>query len=272
MQYDPIKKSVGRFFSGPLVMRKILYALLDLLLLRAWHVKKALKKISRQLPDQATVLDAGSGFGQYTWRMSRMKAGWKINAIDIDSEHVKDCSRFFEKAGLSGRVHFSTGDLTVLSDADAFNLILSVDVMEHIVDDKKVFRNFFSALKNNGTLLISTPSDKGGSDVHDDDEESFIDEHVRDGYSIHDISEKLSEAGFKRIDASYTYGKPGNISWRLSMKYPIKMLNLSKLFFIVLPFYYLICFPIAVILNFMDLLFTNKTGTGLIVIARKEIK
>src|SRR5512140_3697679 len=102
MQYDPIKKSVGRFFSGPLVMRKMLYALLDLLLLRAWHVKKALKKISRQLPDQATVLDAGSGFGQYTWRMSRMKAGWKINAIDIDSEHVNDCSRFFEKAGLSG--------------------------------------------------------------------------------------------------------------------------------------------------------------------------
>ena len=40
-------------------------------------------------------------------------------------------------------------------------------------------------------LLISTPSDKGGSDVHNDDEESFIDEHVRDGYSIKDITEKL---------------------------------------------------------------------------------
>jgi SAM-dependent methyltransferase len=271
MQYDPIKKSVGRFFSGPLVMRKILYALLDLLLLRAWHVKKALKKISPQLPDQATVLDAGSGFGQYSWRMSRMKTGWKINAIDIDSEHVTDCSRFFERAGLSGRVSFSTGDLTALSEADTYHLIISVDVMEHVLDDTKVFRNFFSSLKNNGILLISTPSDKGGSDVHDDNEESFIDEHVRDGYSISEITEKLSEAGFNSIDASYTYGKPGSISWRLSMKYPVRMLNLSKLFFIVLPFYYAICFPIAVILNFMDLFLTHKTGTGLIVIARKEL-
>jgi SAM-dependent methyltransferase len=269
MQYDPIKKSVGRFFSGPLIMRKVLYSLLDLLLLRAWHVKKALKKICRQLPVQASVLDAGSGFGQYTWRMSRMNAEWKIKAIDIDSEHIKDCSVFFEKAGLSGRVDFSTGDLTALSDMDSYDLVLSVDVMEHIEDDSRVFHNFFNSLKNNGILLISTPSDKGGSDVHDDEEESFIDEHVRDGYSISEITEKLSDAGFKSIEAAYTYGKPGNISWRLSMKYPIRMLNFSKLFFIILPFYYLICFPAAVILNFFDLRLVHESGTGLIVIARK---
>jgi SAM-dependent methyltransferase len=269
MQYDPIKKSVGRFFSGPLIMRKILYSLLDLLLLRSWHVRKALKKISRQLPGQAPVLDAGSGFGQYTWRMSRMHEEWRIRAIDIDSEHIKDCTDFFERAGLSGRVAFSKGDLTALSDIDSYNLILSVDVMEHIEDDSKVFRNFFVSLKNKGILLISTPSDKGGSDVHDDDEESFIDEHVRDGYSIDEITEKLSDAGFKSIEASYTYGKPGNISWRLSMKYPVRMLNVSKLFFIILPIYYLVFFPVAVILNFFDLHVKHKSGSGLIVIARK---
>ncbi len=65
MQYEPIKRSVGRFFTGPLFMRRILYLLLDLLLLRTWHVKKALRKIARQFPGDASVLDAGSGFGQY---------------------------------------------------------------------------------------------------------------------------------------------------------------------------------------------------------------
>ena len=54
-------------------------------------------------------------------------------------------------------------------------------------------------------------------------EESFIDEHVRDGYSIKDITEKLLRGRVSEIlIASYTYGKPGNISWRLSMKYPVK--------------------------------------------------
>jgi hypothetical protein len=119
-------------------------------------------------------------------------------------------------------------------------------------------------------LLISTPSDKGGSDVHDDTEESFIDEHVRDGYSIEEITEKLSIAGFTDIDAGYTYGRPGNISWKLSMKYPIRMLNASYLFFIILPFYYLIVFPVSVILNIFDTCMTHQSGTGLIVSARKQ--
>jgi len=269
MQYEPIKRSVGRFFTGPLVMRKILYSLLDLLLLRTWHVKKALRKIARQFPDAANVLDAGSGFGQYTWRMSRINPHWYIKAVDINSEHVEDCRRFFDKAGLAGRVLFGTADLTSLNDNNIYNIILSVDVMEHIEEDVQVFRNFYNSLQNNGILLISTPSDQGGSDVHGEEEESFIDEHVRDGYSIKDITEKLTSAGFRNIETSYTYGKPGNLSWRMSMKYPIKMLNTSYLFFLVLPFYYLIVFPVSVILNFLDLYMTHETGTGLLVTARK---
>jgi SAM-dependent methyltransferase len=269
MQYEPIKRSLGRFFSGSLPLRKILYFLLDLLLLRTWHVKKALRKISRQFPGEASVLDAGSGFGQYTWRMSRMNSQWKINAVDINKEQIDDCNIFFGKTGLTGRVTFRTGDLTALNEVNCYNLILSVDVMEHIEEDVLVFQNFYKSLKDKGILLISTPSDKGGSDVHSDHEESFIDEHVRDGYSISDITEKLLHAGFSTVDAGYTYGKPGNISWRLSMKYPIRMLNISYLFFILLPFYYLIFFPVSIILNIFDLCLTHKTGTGLLVTARK---
>jgi len=269
MQYEPIKKSLGRFFAGSLFMRKTLYFLLDLLLLRTWHVKKALRKIAIQFPGDSSVLDAGSGFGQYSWRMSRMNSRWRIKAVDINSEQIEDCNRFFEKSGISDRVTFNIGDLTALADINSYDIILSVDVMEHIEQDVLVFQNFYKSLKNNGILLISTPSDKGGSDVHNNTEESFIDEHVRDGYSIKDITEKLTLAGFRDIVASYTYGKPGNVSWRLSMKYPIKMLNVSYLFFIILPFWYLIFFPVSIVLNIFDLRLTHKSGTGLLVTAKK---
>ncbi len=269
MQYEPIKRSLGRFFSRSPLLRKTLYFLLDILLLRTWHVKKALRKIATQFPGEAHILDAGSGFGQYTWRMSRMNSRWNIKAYDINKEQVDDCNIFFGKTRLSNRVSFHTRNLTTLNDINCFDIILSVDVMEHIEEDVLVFQNFYKSLNNNGVLLISTPSDKGGSDVHNDHEESFIDEHVRDGYSIKNISDKLSLAGFKSIEAGYTYGKPGNISWRLSMKYPIKMLNISYLFFLILPFYYLIFFPVALVLNLFDLSITHKTGTGLLVTARK---
>ena len=269
MQYEPIKNLLGRFFSGPLFMRKALYLFLDLLLLRTWHVKKSLKKISHGLPSDASILDAGSGLGQYTWRMSRMNRNWKITAVDINEQQVKEGNDFFSRAGLSDRLKFMTADLTTYSDPGKFSLILSVDVMEHIKEDETVFRNFCSSLKENGILLISTPSDKGGSDVHGDEDASFIDEHVRDGYNAGEIAEKLTRAGFRSTETKYIYGWPGSISWRLTMKYPVKMLNASYLFFIILPFYYLIFFPVSVILNFFDLCMYHKSGTGLLVVARK---
>ena len=118
-------------------------------------------------------------------------------------------------------------------------------------------------------VLISSPSDQGGCDVHGDDETSFIEEHVRDGYDIKEIQDKLKIAGFSRVEARYQYGTPGKISWRLSMKYPILALGASKLFFIVLPFYYIIAYPLSYLLNWMDVSMNHPTGTGLIVKAWK---
>ncbi|NLA48233.1 MAG: class I SAM-dependent methyltransferase [Bacteroidales bacterium] len=269
MQYEPIKRSVGRFFSGSLFMRKLLYFLLDILLLRTWHIRKALRKAKGILPDDARILDAGSGFGQYAWRLSRMNRNWKIKGVDIDREMIEDCWSFFGKAGLSERVSFREADLTTFSDPGKYDLILSVDVMEHIEDDESVFKNFHRSLAGGGILIVSTPSDMGGSGVHSHDGESFIGEHVRNGYGMEEIRGKLTAAGFRNIRIKYSYGIPGNISWHISMKYPIRLLNKSIFFALILPFYYLIAFPAALILNFLDLRLSHKKGSGLIINAGK---
>lgn len=269
MQYEPIKRSLGRVFTKSIILRKILYFLLDLLLLRAWHVRRAIRKIASALPENASVLDAGSGFGQYTWRISSKHKDWRIKAIDINKEQVEDCNDFIARTGSSEKVRFETGDLTMLDDKELHDLVFTVDVMEHIEKDELVFSNFFISLKNNGVLLISTPSDKGGSDVRHLEDHSFIDEHVRDGYGIPDIEMKLKTAGFREIDTRYTYGPAGRISWIISMKIPVKMVNKSYLFFIILPFYYLVVFPFCFILNIIDLNCRIKKGTGLLVIAHK---
>jgi SAM-dependent methyltransferase len=160
-------------------------------------------------------------------------------------------------------------DLTKFKKHNLFDLALSVDVMENIEEDVLVFKNICESLKPGGMLLISTPSDQGGSDVHDSGESSFIEEHVRDGYNINEIREKILSAGFSKVECRYSYGWPGKISWRISMKYPILMLGASKIFFVILPFYYLVFFPIAYILNWLDTAINHHTGTGLIVKAWK---
>jgi len=271
MQYDPIKRSLGKVFNKTPFLRRLFYSLLDLLLLRSWHVRKELRKWARikSGSGKMRILDAGSGFGQYTYFMSGLKLNSSILAVDVKDEQIADCNAFFSRTGRKN-VLFETADLTTFTRNDNFDLILSVDVMEHIAEDEKVFANFYDSLTQQGMLIISTPSDQGGSDVHDHDHgESFIDEHVRDGYNIGDIQQKLRKAGFTRTEALYTYGKPGQAGWRLSMKYPILMLNASKLFFIILPFYYLLTFPFALLFNYMDLQGRHESGTGLLVKAWK---
>jgi SAM-dependent methyltransferase len=274
MQYDPIKRTLGKVFNTTPFLRVLFYKLLDLLLLRAWHVRREIKRwAGRPLPgaakDRRMILDAGSGFGQYTYFLTGLNPLWFIDAVDVKEEQIADCNAFFAKAGRKN-VLFEIADLTTFSRPDRFDLILSVDVMEHIADDDAVFRNFYDALTQGGMLLVSTPSDQGGSDVHDHEEgESFIDEHVRDGYNITDIQEKLKRAGFSKTEARFTYGTPGKIAWRLSMKYPILMLNTTKLFFILLPFYYLLTYPVAFLCNWLDTRMEHPTGTGLMVKAWK---
>jgi len=271
MQYDPIKRSLGKVFNQHPVLRKLFYQLLDLLLLRAWHIRKELRKRSNSKPEVLAILDAGSGFGQYTYRMARWFSNAKIKAVDIKSEQIEDCNQFMQKANLSSRVKFELADLTQFQEPGKYDLVLSVDVMEHIEEDVLVFKNFYASMKEGGLLLISTPSDQGGSDSDDHEEgvHGFIDEHVRDGYNIAEIETKLKSVGFTKVEARYSYGNPGKISWKLSMKYPILMLGVSKIFFIVLPFYYLIVYPFALILNWMDLSMKHRSGTGLIVKAWK---
>ena len=265
MKYDPVKRSLGSVFNKTPFLRKVFYHLLNLLLLRSWYVRQELRKLKKSLPDSPEILDAGSGFGQCDFTMALQFPGANITAVDVKQEQIDDCNSFFSKIGKSDRLKFEYADLTQYDHPDTFDLVISVDVMEHIEDDVAVFKNLAKSLKKGGVLLISTPSDQGGSDVHDDHEDSFIDEHVRDGYSIEDIESKLKTAGFDTIRSRYSYGTAGKISWKISMKWPIMMVNTSKFFMILLPFYYIIVYPISFILNTIDVHTKHKTGTGLIV-------
>lgn len=272
MQYDPIKRSLGSFFNTSPQLRKLFYRLLDLLLLRTWHVKRAFNSWSKN-QDSASILDAGMGFGQYSYFMAKRNPNFKVKGVDVKDEQVDDCNNFFRQIKQKN-ASFAIADLTKFMEPDTYDFVLSVDVMEHIEEDVLVFKNFYKSMKQGGMLLVSTPSDQGGSDVHHhehehDDESSFIDEHVRDGYGIPEIKNKLKEAGFFKSEAYYSYGWPGKISWKISMKYPILLLNTSKIFFLIIPFYYLITFPFALILNYLDVHLKHKTGTGLIVKAWK---
>lgn len=268
MQYDPVKKVFGDIVSRNVLLRKIFYFLLDLMFLRSWHVRKSVRKLYPK-GTKMRILDAGMGFGQYTYFLAKRFPDAEILAVDVKEEQVEDCKYFFSKCGLD-KVKFEIADLTRIDYENEFDFILCVDVMEHIEDDRTVFKNFARALKKGGKLLVNTPSNLGGSDADSEDDESFIEEHARVGYSKEDITEKLNSAGMDVTEFIYTYGKYGTVSWRFGIKYPILMAGASKLLILILPFYYLFTLWFVLILMWLDVNTDNKEGTGIVVVSEKK--
>ncbi|MGE5680197.1 MAG: class I SAM-dependent methyltransferase [Bacillota bacterium] len=270
MQYDPIKDIFARWIKRIPFLRVLFYKLLDIMFLRSWYVRRELRRLRKLFgTNNINIYDAGTGYGQYAYFMAHKLTPDSIYAIDVKKEWIEDCREFFKNRGLDN-VSFGVEDLTKINHNEKFDLIVSVDVMEHIVEDVKVFENFYRALKPGGYLMINTPSVFGGSDVHDDHDESFIGEHARVGYSFEDLKEKLEPVGFHVYQSKYTYGPWGDRAWRLGIKYPIQMVNLSKAMLIVLPFYYLITFPFSLLMMYIDYSSDNKVGAGINFIAKKN--
>lgn len=279
MHYDPIKDIFASVIRKSKFLRISFYKLLDLFFLRAWYVHRELLNIRSIFGNRKIeILDAGSGYGQYSYFMVKNISPCEITAVDVKKEWLNDCSAFFSLKGYSN-ISFGQKDLLNLEYNNKFDLIVCIDVMEHIVEDVKVFENYSKALKKGGFLLINTPSIFGGSDAHDDEDESFIGEHARNGYSYEDLTEKLKPLSLKPFSAKYSYRFWGDLYWRLIIKYPIMIVNKVKAAILLLPFYYLIFFPIGLIFMTVDFALSKnidkeslavKKGSGIIYVAQKQ--
>ena len=166
MYYDPIKNIFANTIRKFPFLRILFYKTLDLMFLRSWYVRRELREIRKRFAvSNIVIYDAGSGFGQYTYFMATKFKPCNILSVDVKEDWINDCKEFFNQKEISN-VSFAIEDLTSINHENKFDLIVCVDVMEHIQDDVTVFQNFYKALKKAGYLLINSPSIYGGSDVH----------------------------------------------------------------------------------------------------------
>ncbi len=215
-----------------------------------------------------TLLDAGCGFGQYDrFILSKFK-NVKVHSIDVKQDYLDDNRHYFRNDINKGRIQFYEADLLDFTSETHFDFILCIDVLEHIEEDVKVMRNLHSSLKGGGNFLMHSPSHYSEEDADEDD--SFVDEHARPGYSKEEITTKLKSAGYDSVKPHYTYGFWGHLAWVLSVKWPMLWFNKLNLFAAIpLMIYYPIVVPFCLLLNFADLFTKNEKGTGIYALAEK---
>lgn len=268
--YDPVKDRFASIIRNSRMLRRIFYALLDLFFLRSWHIRKILKEVGSGLDRKGEwkLLDAGSGFGQYDrFILSKFK-NVNITSVDVKEDYLRDSEHYFSQNIKNNRIQFRQADLLAFDSEDRFDVVICIDVLEHIEKDVRVMKNLAKVLNPGGYFLMHSPSHYSEEDAGD--EESFVDEHARPGYSKEEISDKLTEAGLDPEKVHYTYGFWGHKAWVLSVKWPMLWFNKFGLFAaLILLMYYPVTLPFVLLMNFADLFTANPKGNGIYALARK---
>lgn len=204
-----------------------------------------------------TILDAGCGVGAYTFVTKNLFPNSKIAAIDMDDFKLKSARKILKDKNIAG-ISFTKKDLTTDLGYNKYDLIINIDVLEHIKDYRLVLKNFYRALKPDGFLYIHTPQTKQQRIFKNFFINWSHEEHVREGFELSTFVKNLETLGFKRINYHGGFGLFGKLAWELNTLF----LSFSP---ILMVFFY----PLFYLIACIDSIITIKPNLTLFVIAKK---
>lgn len=246
-------------------LARLFYTLFGLLStharVRVGHVLAAVDRLP--LPPSARVLDAGSGYGYTVFALARRHPSWRVTGVEIDTGHVRDGRHIAQVEGLTG-TSLVQGNLVEHSEPPAtYDLIVSGDVLEHIVEDELALRRLYTWLKPGGWLVLHLPKRHQLAQrwlpafrrylVHD---------HVRDEYTEDEIRNKLGRTGFVLHSLTYSFGPAGELAFELNQMWWDRPVLRS--------FFALLTFPLALALAYLDLRLPQSGGNAFVIVARKS--
>lgn len=271
IKYDPIKDRYANIIQGSRFLRTLFYKILDLFFLRSWYIRRILRDYGKSF-DQISnwkLLDAGCGFGQYDRFILSCFEQVEVTSVDVKEDYLDDCRHYFSDDISNDRIKFHQADLLQLNKHEVYNFAICVDVLEHIVEDKRVIKNIANALQPGGYFLMHSPSIYSEEDAGEED--SFVGEHARTGYSKSDIRAKIEAAGLTPVEIEYTYGPKGHLAWRMLIQYPMLWMNKISLWALpLMAIWYIVALPVGLILMKLDMNEPIEKGTGIYALAKKR--
>lgn len=109
--------------------------------------------IKDKVPSGCRILDFGAGEGALSERLFDM--GYKITAADKDEENFKSKNCEFSVINFDQP---NEVDAFALKYANQFDVVLGVEVIEHVQDQWKYVRQLMTMIKPGGIVLITTPN------------------------------------------------------------------------------------------------------------------
>lgn len=205
-----------------------------------------------------SVLDAGSGIGMYSFWLARKFPKAQVIGEDIDQEKLDFSNKFTEQLGIKNAAFIYQDVAKKTTKKNVYDLIISIDVLEHIENYKDVLRNFRNLLTPGGYLYIHTPQ-PNQKRIFKSLKKWSHEGHMHEGYSPENLTAELKKLGFIILEKKETFGFFGKLAWELNH------MSMKKSFLVTG-----ISYPLLYLISKLDLSFKNTNGLGTALLARKN--
>lgn len=122
---------------------------------RWYHIKNAVKNFAPEKKHNIEILDFGCGRG---WLSQRLSEFGRVTGVDLSDEAINKAKQNFPD------IDFicldAAADLHQSLQYKKFDLVVSSEVIEHIVLQQDYLNNMTSLLAANGKLILTTPNAK----------------------------------------------------------------------------------------------------------------
>jgi SAM-dependent methyltransferase len=174
---------------------------------RQRHVTNVLRRVN--LP--ARVLDAGCGDGAVLAAMMQLWPTARFVGIDEEPDVLNLAQG---RIGTRSGVSLKLGSVGGADLGEQFDLIVCVDVLEHIRNDRGAFRWLAEHLAPGGILLVHVPSSPQRHVLRPIDAaiqaevQAGQGPHLREGYSAEGATSLLNAVGLKPTQLGFTFHHP----------------------------------------------------------------
>lgn len=218
-----LKRTVGLKVPRFLML---LFILLDQFFVQNVHRECSVFSLLSNGGKRLRILDAGCGLGYMSFKLVR--SGHNVISGDINDGF----RRTLHSVPLQyrNRMNFVRFDLSHLPFREnCFDVIICVDVLEHIEQPEIVLSDFYFDLASKGRLILHVPSidglgdDWSGKLVRGDSREAFR-MHARNGYRTVELHRILKSCGFFRTEFFHTFSKTMQLMSRFEHTIPSRIM------------------------------------------------
>jgi SAM-dependent methyltransferase len=174
------------------------------------HSRYFLKALS-QWTDLAprSILDAGCGRGDFSFYLARRFPRARVYGIDIDAARIGRNRTMAKQLGLDN-VTFQVADVVTTRFPTKFDLIVSIDVLEHVPDQEQALRNLADQLTADGRVFYHIPTNRERPVPFSRALAGFHQwaerEHIAEERSAPEFLQVLQRTGYQIIRSHRTFG------------------------------------------------------------------